>query len=276
MRIPDREFVPYAPDSPGVVRINHNTSTCSGTSNSLKITRSEDGTVYAKCFRCGGIGRFSDSVSKYAKVKRKALGVSGKVNQVYMPSDLKVKIGEMPVVVRTKLSQYSLTQKDIDTFGLGWSQRYNRFIIPVYRSGELVGWQGRCYDDHSKEPKYITKYKDSGDLYAYILCTGSIVGDGVCVVVEDMLSGIRVARHANALVCFGSNISDSGILRSYPDNSKYLIFLDDDNRTVKLNQLDIKNRLTALGKDATIIAGVGKDPKELPDSELRTIILSNT
>ena len=42
-----------APALPGIVRVNHNTKYCSGDSKSLRIERKADGTIWAKCFRCG-------------------------------------------------------------------------------------------------------------------------------------------------------------------------------------------------------------------------------
>ncbi len=56
-RLKYNEFVPHAPDAPGpTARINHSTSSCKGNSRSLAVWMNNDGTLGAKCHRCGATG----------------------------------------------------------------------------------------------------------------------------------------------------------------------------------------------------------------------------
>lgn len=276
MRISTEEFLPFAPEDVGSVRVNHVSPVCSGDSKSMRVTRTEDGIVYAKCFRCNGVGRYVDSHSVYGKVKkeikRRNEPAIAKVNKLTLPSDMEMDPRKWPAIVKVKVGQYLVTDTELKNFGIGWSEKLNRLIFPVSHGADLVGWQGRYYGKDESQPKYITRYKDTGDLYVYIPFLKPSLSSDACVVVEDFFSAIRCSRYTNALALLGSNMGDAACVRVSRGNRKALIFLDDDTRQVRLNQLKIKQQLTQVGVCATIITGVGKDPKELKEEELRDLI----
>ena len=57
MLLPD-EYMDDAPTDVGTkVRINHDTPFCRGRSKSMVIELWKDGSIHAKCFRCGDYGR---------------------------------------------------------------------------------------------------------------------------------------------------------------------------------------------------------------------------
>lgn len=269
--LPKDDYLPYAPDHTSTVRINHDTASCSGSSKSLKITRNPDGSVSAKCYRCHSWGKHAQGLSKYSKAA-KALGkpCNIKVQQVYLPHDCSGDVTEWPVLVRAKLNEYWITQDDIKHYQIGWSSEFKRLIFPVYHDGNLVGWQGRSYDEGV--PKYITRYKDMSDLFTYLPARDTVNLDRGCVIVEDFFSGIRVARHANALVMLGADVGDKAFCNLIRSDSKFLIFNDWDNRIVKMKAIELKNRLTAAGKPSSIITSAAGDPKELDPSTLGTYV----
>lgn len=271
------EYEKYAPDEPGSVRVNHDTHYCSGSSQSLRVTRTEDDRIIAKCYRCGGFGSTGGSLSAVpaiARWKHSHSKVNAKVNTVYLPSDFTNQIVDMPTTIRSMLYTYLITQKLVSDYGLGWSEKVNRFYFPVYRGGELLGYQARYYGDDSTFPKYITRYKEHGDLWKDIKHYGTNYTEG-CVIVEDMFSAIRCAEWSNSIALLGSSMGDKCFDHAVNCYDKFLIFLDDDNVKVKNQAIQIRERLTMVGKDATIFTSGGTDPKEFSRGDLQMIIVNN-
>lgn len=271
-RLALNEFIEYAPEEPGMVRVNHNSLDCAGDSKSMRVTRADDGVVYAKCYRCGGMGRYAEGESKYSaysKAKKSKKVYSGKVNNLSLPHDFSMDLSKFPLKVKSKLYRYFIHEEDIKEYGIGWSEKLNRLILPVYYEGELVGWQGRSYVDG--EVKYITKYKQDSDLFVYIPCKDE---SKHCAIVEDMFSCIRVSKYVNGLALLGNSISDKALLKVIKKNDKFLVYLDHDNRQVIMNTIQIRERLHLLGKYAKVISSE-VDPKELTPPSLKSLLLDS-
>lgn len=271
------EYMPHAPDEPGTVRVNHDAAGCSGTSKSLKITRTDDDRVVAKCYRCGGFGSSAGTMAAYSAFARAVHGSRRVVrvgNKVELPHDFDQNVGNMPAVVRQKLYKGGVTQADVVTYGMGWSKYWERFVIPVFRDGEMKGFVARYFGDDKEAPRFITRYKEDSSLWTYLPTRGTPVGD-VCAIVEDMWSGIRVSKFCPAFVLLGTELDDKGLDYVTDKHNDFIIFLDDDNNTVKKKAVQIRDRLTFMGKRAIIMHSDGKDPKEYTDTELKQIIEDN-
>lgn len=271
-RLHTNEYLHHAPEDAGMVRVNHESLECTGSSKSMRVTRADDGTVYAKCYRCGGFGRWAEGAAKYSsysKAVKSKEEKGGKVNNLSLPYDINCKYNDFPAIVKSKLHTYHIPVAEVKKYGIGWSEKLKRMVLPIYHDGELRGWQGRSYD---QPPKYITKYKDESDLYVYIPCTEKESKD--CIIVEDMLSCIRVSKYGNALALLGSNISDKALIKIAKLNNNMLVYLDHDTRQVIMNTIQIRERLTMLGKSAKVISS-SCDPKELDNPSLSSLILSN-
>ena len=274
IRIPKEEFIDDAPDDEGEVRVNHDTVECSGTSKSMKIRRHEDGRVSARCFRCGGFGSYNPPESKYFKVKKRAGRLStsldhatGGDRDIKLPSDSEGDVRKWGVREREIVRRYDVTDKELERYGIVYSPRYNRVIFPVYRDSDLIGYQARSYQ--GEEPKYITKCGAVSDMWVYLSCQS---GDSdTCTVVEDMWSGIRCSRFTNALVMLGSDTSDAGVNKMTQHNTQVIVFNDYDTPQVIKNAHKLKELLTLMGIRSSIIS-IGRDPKELSDLELETIL----
>lgn len=269
-RLPKSEWEPFAPDEPGVVRINHVSPSCSGTSKSLRITRTDDDRIYAKCYRCGGFGSSGGRLSSVPKVaKRLARHASTGGEPIKFPTDFSIRISDMPAIVRMKLHKWGIVQMDCDRWKMGWSDKLDRFIIPVWRDGEMIGYQARYYGDDTSQPKYITRYKDSPDLWVDInhTCHKKVV------IVEDMFSAIRVSRFCPALALLGLEMSDSCLSHICNNYDSALVWTDYDSPAVRKKGIVIKERLTMVGVDGNVLIGKGiTDPKNLTDSEIKDIL----
>lgn len=267
------DYLSLAPDEAGTVRVNHNSGLCTGSSKSLKITRTDDDRVIARCYRCGLFGSYGGRLSKYGSYAKATRSMTTTIpRKLLIPKDFSSDISTMPAVVRAKLNSYMIEQKEITRYNLGWSDQWNRFILPVYRGSGLVGFQARYYGTDKDEPKYVTRYKEDGDLWVYLPSRASSPLDG-CVVVEDMLSGIRCAEFTDACVLFGVDMGSKCLDHlSNQNRKKILVFLDDDNPKVKKKAIDIRDNLTMVGQNATIYHSDCVDPKEHNKAELLSLL----
>jgi len=273
-RLDKEEFVPYAPEEEGFVRVNHSSSTCHGDSMSMKVERKDDGYIIARCYRCGGFGRYREASHRYYSaekaIKTRNNGSSARskvVNDVTIPRGSTGVVGEWGIEARTRFSSYGYDQHIASRYGIVWNDFYKRLIIPVYRNGELVAWQGRSYE--KDEIKYITRCKDPADLWIYIPHDSGT--SDVCTVVEDVFSAIKVSYVTNSLALLGNNISYGALDFATDKCDKFLIFLDNDGSNVIKNSFEINQTLTFMGKDSKII-GNPIDPKELSIPELEVIL----
>lgn len=93
-------------------------------------------------------------------------------------------------------------ERATDEYGIAWSPRSSRVIVPILHNGEPTGqWTGRSVD--GRKPKYLMP-RGSVGAYWY-----GLRGDrGPCVVVEDVLSAIRVYEAGySSMAMLGTNIS---------------------------------------------------------------------
>lgn len=93
-------------------------------------------------------------------------------------------------------------ERATDEYGIAWSPRSSRVIVPILHNGEPTGqWTGRAVD--GRKPKYLMP-RGSVGAYWY-----GLRGDRApCVVVEDVLSAIRVYEAGySSMAVLGTTIS---------------------------------------------------------------------
>ena len=121
-----------------------------------------------------------------------------KPQEVSLPKDFQYYIPD-----RSWLDQYHLTPREYVQFQIGYSPAYHRIILPSYVGGELLCWQGR-YIGMDKKPKYITEgKKDSLNLFI----RDDAPNKDTVVLVEDIISAIKVGRVLDAIGILGSYVS---------------------------------------------------------------------
>jgi hypothetical protein len=253
------------------VRCNHNTSDCSGSSNSMLIRRDDNGALNFKCYRCGSFGRDIH----YAKValKSKLSGEGGTTEPQdanrsrEIPSDAEGDITAWPSAARVWLRRYGITDKEIVNAKIVYSADLGRLVLPVYDLNGLASYQTRGVHKHDTAPKYLTvRNRDAPNVHSDGKSASTIV------LVEDTISGIKVSRYFPTLVLNGTNLQDYQLKYIISGNySQFYVWLDDDNPIVQKNALKIKRTLDKLGT-CTVIHTEGKDPKEHTDVEIQEIL----
>jgi hypothetical protein len=266
-----KEFVPLAPDS-GFVRVNHDSMECAGDSQSMKIEVKEDGSLFAYCHRCGKSGRYNTPYFTAAKAARNHSQADSLARRSGQRADgYKRATCDMDQwspdarqwIIKAGISQLEVTANDI---------RYDKEIDGIFLS--VRNHHGLCgyilrrlnYDG----PKCINDF----DCTAVPICHVSrppISSSDMVVLVEDILSCIKVGRQYNAVALLGTTASTPLINWLGKTYNEYVVWLDDDSKIVKNKQRVLRNTLSLLG-ESRIITGVGRDPKYLSNTEIKEVI----
>lgn len=268
----ESEFVPFAPEQEGKVRINHSSEDCSGESKSMIVERKHDGSVFGYCHRCCKLGTYNSPYrtsvgtlhggkSTSRVHRRKHLPVAAGFEQIHGCYGRSVDKWDLwPEQPRRWLKGYSISDAESRRYSLTYGKDCNALFLPF-----IGGWQARNFDEW--KPKYYT-FVEEGSLPLWDRA-GSIGPD--IVIVEDIISAIKVSRIVPAVSVLGVTPNDAVIAYLLKRYKHFTIFMDDDTQQVKKAQRALRNRLAQVG-EARIITGVGRDPKECSMTELREIL----
>lgn len=270
------EYVPYAPDDAGQIKMQH--ELCENGKDHkerLYIRRMANGTVKAKCHNCGKAGVFTEpkhirNLHTLLKQNKEELEKTGYVK---LPADcIDIRHKELwPDKALAYLYIADLTDKDIEQCDITYSKMYDRVIIPTYLGSDLISWQGR--DINGNDPKYITMTAPDLEYKPYWVSRGGLVNDTIFLV-EDVLSAKRISLCGyTAASLFGTYASIEQLTNMVRvGHKRAVIFLDDDNATVKKEARRLLANCDSLFEKDGFIIQVGKDPKRHGRNELCTLL----
>tara|TARA_R110002020_G_scaffold461981_1_gene681233 strand:- start:6020 stop:6859 length:840 start_codon:yes stop_codon:yes gene_type:complete len=271
-----KEFVPFAPSGRGEqVHIHH----CKlGYHNDrLYIRRNEDDSIIAYCHHCGKRGYSfssstpirkaeeifsqrrifnSTSASTVGRDRQENLRKTwDRKNRLY--SRCRAVLKEHKFLVKSLLTQDILDRYQVKIID-------NRICFPIFNSsGELQVVLGR-----GTNPKWLIEWVEPDRLY---LPLGT--GD-TCVVVEDIVSAIRLAECGySALPCLSSSLRDV-LLPSLENYAKIIVWLDNDNHQVLSNRVKIMNKVKLVNDNVWVC--IAKQPKDLSDKDINACTESLT
>ena len=163
------DWIGYAPDKPGKIRVNHNSDECGGTRKSMIVERKSNGSANAYCFRCGRSGYYSPirfysrSVGDTQPDAKGTTVSSGSRNEP--PADAHNNWHAFPRGVREWIIKRGVTSVINVAQGILWSDTSERLWIPIKKKGDLVGWVERRFS-----PKYVLTRTDNREsCYGYYL-----------------------------------------------------------------------------------------------------------
>jgi len=239
-----KDFIPEGMEVGDEVHVYHCTE---GNQNDrLYIRRTERGYLY-DCKHCGWAGGIGEDKPGYSRAKKEIRlhARGGSVNSEYtkvnereprLPKDSVGRVRDWSSKARVWVYKAGLNDKELSTYGFVYSEWYDRVWYPVYNDGDIKAVIGRRLKDDNT-PKYlIYKAKGFNDLWY----SNPVKSDVVCIV-EDVLSGIRVARHVAGAALLGTNFSDSAINELTNKHKRFIIFMDDDKPEVKMKQVKLKS-----------------------------------
>jgi len=193
------------------------------------------------------------------------------VHAIRLPVDYKTisdnDLSAIPKEGLAWLYKYNITREEIIKYGIGYSERYKRLILPVFKEEELIYWQGRNLKKPTKEhPKYLN-IRQSGAKSVFFKCKSLVLSRSL-VVVEDILSAIRCSHQCDSLALLGSYFPLE-ILKEFSPYERVYIYLDSDKYKESIKASIKFHQLT--GKEFKVIYQ-DKDPKDLTDEQLNKLI----
>lgn len=185
-----------------------------------------------------------------------------------LPEDL---TGAFPRDPLTWLKKYGITDQEITRNNIQWSPSKKRLYFPIYDDEEgvnLVAHESRNFSGEG--PKTIWKGADK-DSVLHIL---GDLSSPTLVVVEDILSAIKVGRQYACLPLFGSNLSDHllwRLRRFLGDKPDLTLWLDADKLGYAMKAA---MRAAAMGFTTRIVS-TQEDPKAQLDRHIKELVMDS-
>jgi len=266
-----KEFLPFAPETVGKVRVNHISPDCGGESKSMIVEMKDDGSIFGYCHRCSKSGHYDSPYSKGSQrgkvVSSKRQASAGHTRRVGCYDKASTDPITWPEDVRRRLRAYGLSDRELVDNDIRYSAEMDGLYLTVFNHLGPIGYTLRRFNWDG--PKYLFDISNSDGPAVHVPPATEL--RGTVVLTEDVLSAIKVSRHANAVACLGTSPSVtvlSWLIKTYSD---FVIFFDDDNKIVKKQQRVLRNTLNNMGT-CRIITGVGKDPKACSNAELKELL----
>jgi hypothetical protein len=236
---------------------------CPGCAKLGRDTKGDNLAVYSDghthCFGCG-YHTHGDAITTY---KNKQQAIEVKHPTVNLPEDVEY---SYPIQALNWMKQYGFNRNNLLGHNILWSESTQLLIFPYYHNGLLFAWQGRYFGPKTDHPKWLTYGKVHE--YDYILNPEN----ERIILVEDIVSAIKLSRYESVLPLFGSYISAKRLgqlSRFYPT---IIIWLDPDKQKEALQFQKI-----ALQYCANVYVVIAdKDPKELEYKQLEEILASKS
>jgi len=251
-------------------RFEHDCPTGPGRDRPLVVTRIATGWKWF-CHRCGEKGiKWAKGLSPKEWLKfnqAREVQENTTVSKVALPHGMSKHI---PAVGLAWLYKYGIEDVDIDQYQIGYSSTLNRVVLPVYDGlGKLVYYQARNLGKITdKSPKYMNvKARGRQDIY-FEICNPCFDGKKV-IIVEDILSAIRVGHQQDVMALLNAYIPDDLVFRLAKVYPLIVLWLDPDKWDRMLKRT---KRFRSLGLNVKMVR-VNQDPKFYTDDEIGQTIM---
>jgi hypothetical protein len=168
------------------------------------------------------------------------------------------------------IAKYGITEAERFRFKIGWSDLYESLILPSFDlSGNLVVCQRR-YFGMGEFPKYHTKGRPESVIWTVRPSIADARPDprdtynGTIVIVEDVISAIKIGRRWEAMPLWGANLSDNKLVQIAKRWETIVLWLD-FNKTAEA----VKFRQKAAPYfNGAYVVSTEKDPKEYNEQQI--------
>lgn len=219
-------------------------------------------TDHEYCFGCGHIVFYNYHTRRIQGAKE----VSKK--NVSLPEDIQPYI---PAIADSWLKQYELTQNELLVNRVVWSEYRQLLVFPYFDDKNyLYGWQGRYFGANPTHPKWIGhgNFKKTAAIWKNSLTS---IKESSIILVEDIISCIKIQRLYNSSCLFGSSININNYITLYNKyNLKEIIIWLDKDKMKESYQYSLS--FNKLGINSRVIS-TDLDPKYYSTEQLRRIIL---
>jgi hypothetical protein len=182
----------------------------------------------------------------------------------------------IPALGSCWLRKYDLTIYEIINNKILWSDKYQCLLFPYFdKYNNLVAWQARNFGSNEPEKQVghgnrlgKSKWFSQGNLKTlYHILPFDYKSDKL-VVVEDIVSAIKVARVTPCMPLFGSTIGLDRFKTLYNRFSEVIVWLDPDKRKQALLEA---SKGQQLGLKVRVVYA-DRDPKEYDELAIKEIL----
>lgn len=218
------------------------------------------------CWSCGYYIH-SPSNSRISNIKERVLVELENPRSTLLPEDCSSYI---PSHCSDWLSKYEITKQETLQHKLLYSEQRNQLIFPYFDCYEnLLAYQARNFETISKSGKKTQKWWSQGDLkkiYHILPLDTQLIPN--LVLVEDIVSAIKVSRFAYCMPLFGCVVGLERLLRLSKLTGVITLWLDPDKRKEALKWANKASLFNITGK----VIFSDKDPKEHTNEEIRNFL----
>jgi Zn ribbon nucleic-acid-binding protein len=257
-----------------MTRFSHHES-CPSCGSKDNVGVWEDGHKY--CFGCGWMDGNNGGSLSFLRERLESFNdwraenyteeEQQKKSSVYIsPDDL---TNDFPVPARAWLTEYGITDQEIVRLSIVFNKKTRRIVLPLLdKYGNLLMYQQRrIFSDDPIPVKYLTTGKVDGMVW-FAKQLGEYDKQDTVVVVEDILSAIKVGRLLPCQPLMGTNIPLK-TLRSLSERfDNLVVWLDPDK---KKEALKLRMALSGLFSRTEVIL-TDKDPKEHSNEEIKKLL----
>lgn len=226
---------------------------------SMSITRVDSGILY-HCFRagCGESGHLGSIPSSMMKKEK----VEDFTSKPFTHPTRNLTVEEMQFLS----GKYDLTVEEIEDNEIKWMRDKKGICMPLYtRSGSKFGYCTKYWE--TQQYKSIL-YKQANYPNLHWAYAGNMdpYGWGTLVLVEDIISAIRVSRFAQGVALLGTDIDSDKALALSEASPHHVIYALDPDATGKAAMLQ---REFNLFFKSSRVAALSCDPKDMDHDQLQ-------
>lgn len=241
---------------------------CDNCGSSDALSEYDNGTY---CFSCKNWTRIVPSLEKLLGNTDNLTTAEPLVGVREIPNDV---TKAMPWNVLKWLRQYGITDDEIHRNDISWSGTHQWLIFPIYgddAEDTIIAWEARNFATAGPKTLFFGNKKDLLHIVSY----EKLSIEKTIVIVEDVISAIKVGRCYPCLCLFGSSMDKlflsrlKRLLGAWGEGEPHLTFwLDQD----KLND-SMKYAAAAImaGFDAAIVHTIS-DPKFYDATRIRATV----
>lgn len=181
---------------------------------------------HTHCFSCG----YHTQAGTREQIMGAAVKIYPEANKLIpqLPEDFDFNIPDVPLAWIQKY----LTPTQITLNNIGYSKERSMLIFPyLSKSNDLIAWQGRYFGDDPKHAKWWSQGLLQDLFHILEGKDKRNIDQKTIVLVEDIVSAIKVSEVQTALPIFGSVISTRLLTRlKFLGYNTIIIWLDPDKR----------------------------------------------
>jgi hypothetical protein len=247
---------------------------CLKQNGDFAVTRVEDGLLY-KCFRvvCDSKGFVPSNMGKW--YFSGTYSTRKNTNLEHYPFESFItKLNEMQV--NYLQDKFSLTIEELILNKIKWCTKTERIIYPILsKSGNTKGYVSRYYKELSgkkydgvKSRTYWVSRSNNYYNVSFPYCEFISSLDNLIVLVEDIVSSIRIARHVPSMALLSNSIPTNAM--RFLSGKEVVIVLDND---ATAHALKIKQKYSLFFKSCQVIP-VDEDPKNMSNENIINNIIT--